>query len=87
MQKLVCNRCGFAWWVGDQQRVRSEYCADCRMKSAKTIRSEFGPCLPWHGAFDEFDRPIKGNALFAPGLRLCDHSDCVEPTHIVGGQV
>jgi hypothetical protein len=84
VQKIICERCGYVWY---QQRAREIYCQSCRAKPAKTIRDGFiTPCLPWHGPFDELDRPINGNALLYPGVRMCRNSDCVEPTHIVGAE-
>ena len=88
MQKVVCDRCGFVWFVGDGQRIKfGALCAGCRMRPAKVVRSSFGlACRPWHGSFNEFDEPVLGDALFLPGRRLCGHSDCVEVSHIdVGG--
>lgn len=40
-------------------------------------------CISHAGLFDERDNPLddQGN-LFLPGLRLCLHSDCVNPAHL-----
>ena len=40
-------------------------------------------CISHTGQFDDFENPLddQGN-LFLPGLRLCLHSDCVNPTHL-----
>jgi hypothetical protein len=42
-------------------------------------------CISHTGLFDDWDNPVddKGQ-LFMPGLRLCLHSDCVNPTHLKG---
>ena len=41
-------------------------------------------CISHTGLFDDWENPLddKGE-LFMPGLRLCQHSDCVNPTHLV----
>ena len=81
---VVCDRCGFTWFVGDGQRVKSgAMCSSCRMRPAKTVRSGLdSPCRPWHGSFNEWDEPVLGDAVFLRGVRLCGHSDCVEVLHI-----
>lgn len=40
-------------------------------------------CISHTGLFDDRENPLddQGN-LFMPGLRLCLHSDCVNPTHL-----
>ena len=85
MQSVVCDRCGFTWFVGDGQRVKSDaLCVSCRMRPAKTVRSGLdSPCRPWHGSFNEWDEPVLGDAVFLRGERLCGHSDCVEVLHII----
>ena len=87
MQKVVCDRCGFTWFVGEQQRVKpGQLCAGCRAVPARSVRYGLPkPCRPWHGAFNDFDEPVLGDSLFLPGVRLCGHSDCVEISHIVVG--
>lgn len=84
-QKIVCVRCGFTEFVHPEKRKRKdELCADCRVRPAKTINYGLSKsCKPWHGEYDECDRPVLGGHVFLPGERKCGHGDCVEVTHIL----
>lgn len=44
-------------------------------------------CEAWQGDFDEWENPIKDGELFMPGLRTCNHRDCVSVDHVVGAVV
>jgi hypothetical protein len=38
--------------------------------------------VPWRGDFDLEDNPMVNGHLLLPGVRLCEHRDCVNPHHI-----
>ncbi len=50
----------------------------------KTVHSNLGKCVPWHGYFDENQiTPVNDMGVpYLPGTRLCGNNDCVEKTHI-----
>jgi len=50
----------------------------------KTVRSDLGKCLPWHGYFaaDEITPVTETGEIYLPGKRLCGNNDCIEKTHI-----
>ena len=85
-QKLTCRRCGFTEFVpADKRKRQDELCADCRRRPAKTINYGLSKsCKPHQGQFDKEDNPVELGKLFMPGKRICKHSDCIEPAHIVG---
>jgi hypothetical protein len=83
--QVQCRKCGFIWVVVPKKKHLAQYCASCRAKPAKMVKYNGEICVPFHGKFDRFDRPIVDGVLFMPGDRICGHSDCVAQAHIVGG--
>lgn len=83
-QLVICRRCGFQQFVAADKRKRADsLCADCRRRPARTINYGLDkPCKPHGGEFDLNDNPMEWGSLLLPGIRLCKHSDCVEPSHI-----
>jgi hypothetical protein len=76
---LICNED----WEVHPRRVKSQlYCQTCRRKETKIDYGHSKPCIPWRGEFDNDDNPLKGGKLFMPGARICNHRDCVEPSHL-----
>lgn len=91
----TCRRCGYEF---DNAKPNSTMtCADCRLVESTSSKNGQAtralkkqpeglerPCRAWMRDFDDLDHPIHPDGtLVAPGGRLCGHSDCVEPTHIV----
>ena len=59
-------------------------CISCRVKPAHTIQYGKLRCTPHQGSLDADLNPIdETGKLVLPGYRLCEHKDCVNPTHIV----
>jgi hypothetical protein len=82
-----CNRCGIliAESVIERRRARgnmSTTCQDCTAKKTKRIKYNGDYCEPHHGAFTDDDEPLDdyGNRIL-PGPRVCNHKDCVRPSH------
>ena len=83
--QVACRRCGFVWAVAADKRGRKDLlCISCRAKPQKTIQYGNLRCTPHLGDLDTKLRPIDENGrLFLPGVRTCNHSDCVNPKHVV----
>ncbi len=83
MPVLHCRRCGLIW-ESQTARKSINFCFSCRTKRMKTVDSEMGKCLPWHGFFDDDEvTPVSDSGEpYLPGIRLCGNNDCVEKTHI-----
>lgn len=81
----VCRRCGFKWSVSAENKDRTDLlCKSCRVKPAKVIQYGGLRCEPHNGLFDEDDNPIDAEGrLILVGERVCGHSDCVNPKHVV----
>lgn len=58
-------------------------CASCEAKPQEQIRYGTEICTPWQGEFDEDDNPMKNGKLYRPGIRTCNHRDCVKKAHII----
>lgn len=86
--QIECCRCGFKWVVNAEKRGRRDLkCISCRVKPATTIQYGKLRCTPHQGLLDNNLNPIDSNgSAILPGFRLCLHSDCVNPTHIVAGE-
>lgn len=85
--QVECRRCGFKWAVNAEKRNRKDLlCISCRAKPAKVIQYGKLRCIPHNGELDALLRPIddQGNLVFV-GVRVCGHTDCVNPKHIVVG--
>lgn len=80
MERILCLRCGGRL---DNRRRKDDFCSSCKMKPAKTVPFGDDVCIPWRGDFDEVDNPLQGGSLYLPGVRVCNHSDCVNPNHII----
>lgn len=80
MERTLCLRCGGKL---DDRRRRDDFCASCRAKPAKTVKFGDDVCIPWRGDFDEEDNPLFHGQPYMPGLRVCNHRDCVNPLHQV----
>ena len=78
----ICRRCGFVWFP--KKKDVAVFCSSCRAKPVKSVKYGGEACIPHHGKFDEFDRPMVGGVLYLPGLRSCGHNDCVNVAHVVG---
>jgi len=88
-----CVRCGYLHSKGKNNK--SGLCVSCRLAessplSASPTRStssgnpDLSPCRAWLRDFDNLDHPIHPDGTFvAPGRRLCGHSDCVAPDHVI----
>jgi hypothetical protein len=80
-ERTLCIRCGAVW--ENLKRKRQEVlCLSCRARPAKTIKYGSERCVPWVGDFDRFDNPMQHGVYLLPGVRLCGHSDCVNPLHV-----
>lgn len=82
--QVACRRCGFVWTVNAEKRGRRDLlCQSCRVKPAKSIQYGKLRCIPHQGDLDADLNPVdsEGN-LILPGLRSCEHKDCVNPQHI-----
>jgi hypothetical protein len=90
----VCTRCGY---ISDNGKPhKSGECSSCRLVEYEPVRVQTfreissghpelkGRCRAWLRGFTDDDQPIDENgfAVF-PGERLCGHSDCVNPSHII----
>lgn len=69
-------------WDTDKRKRNEVLCVSCRARPARSIRYGSDRCIPWQGSFTICDEPLLHGELFLPGLRLCGHSDCVNPVHI-----
>jgi hypothetical protein len=84
---LYCIKCGvedadFAM-AKRKERGHPILCASCRAKPAKTVRTKYGVCKPWHGDFDADDNPLdEFGKPYRAGKRLCGNRDCVNEEHI-----
>ena len=85
--QVECVRCGFKWVVNAEKRGRRDLkCISCRIKPATTIQYGKLRCIPHQGLLSNRLEPMDSNGgMVLPGWRLCGHSDCVNPTHIVSG--
>lgn len=95
----ACTRCGRLHSNGHPHA--SGWCESCRdvaddskvyLRGYRKIGAKrkglAQPCWAWQGDFDDLDHPITPEGdLVAPGGRLCGHTDCVAPTHIVAEEV
>jgi hypothetical protein len=83
--QVECCRCGFKWVVNAEKRGRKDLkCISCRVKPAVTIQYGKLRCTPHQGLLDSNLNPIDSNgSAVMPGFRLCEHRDCVNPTHVV----
>lgn len=78
---LICDR---EWFINVSRVNEHLLCRECRT-TEKSIDYGMGePCKPWHGDFDENDNPMRLGTPYRPGPRICNHKDCIEPSHIVG---
>ncbi len=82
--KILCNRCGYAWVVAPEKRDRKDLlCVSCRAKPASVVQYGSLKCIPHSGDFAEDGvTPVSGGVVVLPGKRVCNHSDCVNPKHI-----
>jgi DNA-directed RNA polymerase subunit RPC12/RpoP len=82
--RVVCRKCGFKWVVATKSRGRKDLlCVSCRAKPQKTIQYGDLRCVPHVGDLDLQLRPVDEDGLILPGVRVCGHSDCVNPKHVV----
>jgi hypothetical protein len=86
--QVACRRCGFVWAVAADKRGRKDLlCISCRAKPQKTIQYGSLRCTPHLGDLDSQLRPLdQDGSLFMVGVRVCGHSDCVNPKHVVAEQ-
>lgn len=84
LNQVECRRCGLRWVVtADKKDARDLLCKSCRQKKQKVIQYGSLRCMPYEGELDDQLRPITVTGeLYLPGIRSCDHSDCVNPKHI-----
>lgn len=80
MEREYCIRCGFRI---EERRRKDDHCSSCRTKPAKTVKWGDDVCIPWRGEFDEYDNPLMNSQPYMFGFRVCNHSDCVNPMHII----
>lgn len=81
--RVLCKRCGLSWEVPlVKRRQQVVLCVSCRMRPALSIQYGSSRCVPWRGDFDLEDNPMVNGHLLLPGVRLCEHRDCVNPHHI-----
>ena len=83
--QVQCRRCGFIWTVNAEKRGRKDLlCVSCRVKPATTIQYGKLRCQPHQGVLDLELNPVDDEGVLVfPGERVCGHSDCVNPAHIV----
>ena len=86
---MVCEKCG----IGEESKAMQKYaartgklwCESCRAPRRRFIKYDTGQvCEAWQGDFDEWDNPVLDGELFLPGIRMCNHRDCVNVEHIQG---
>lgn len=90
----MCKRCGADFVIGiDALSKRKErgseihLCQDCNAKPKQFERHGEYNCKPWQGELDlDTLTPVdpKGRPVM-PGTRICGHSDCVNESHVFGG--
>ena len=87
--QVECEVCGFKWAVNSAKRGRKDLlCISCRAKPAISIQYGQMRCLPWPADVDEQLRPVTADGfLVLPGKRVCGHSDCVQQSHVVAGDL
>lgn len=84
---MICVRCGISE-PSIRMRKRHEkkvalLCRSCISRPAKTVNTDFGRCIPWHGDFTLEDEPINPDgSKYLPGERLCGMRDCVNKAHL-----
>ena len=85
--KILCNRCGYAWVVAPEKRDRKDLlCVSCRATPAKVVQYGNLKCVPHSGDFAEDEiTPMAGGVEVLPGKRICNHKDCVNPKHVEKG--
>jgi hypothetical protein len=76
---LICNE---TWSIHEGRENKQIYCRSCRAHESAIDYGHDDPCIPWRGGFDENDNPIKAGQLYLPGVRICNHRDCVQDSHI-----
>jgi len=86
-QPVKCARCGYVDWTPSTHRywyrTQIKICASCRAQKASKIVTQTGTCIPWHGDFDDNDNPMQNGRYYMPGIRTCNHRDCVAADHII----
>lgn len=86
---MNCERCGIE--IDEATILRRKYrgdenktCLDCRMKPAKRVKKDKMFCIPWAGQVDDDFNPLDNKGrLYKPGIRTCNHKDCVLESHII----
>ena len=79
---MICDRCGqemdaMAYYKRLQRGTANGQCSDCNAKPSKEIKYNKEKCRPWIGEVDDDFNP------YLPGIRKCEHKDCVNPKHII----
>ena len=89
---MTCERCG---QIEDSKalekyvaRTGKVLCESCRAPRRNRLSYGAEVCLPHHGAFDDDDNPVNEFGVeLMPGVRSCNHRDCVNPAHVEGAVV
>ena len=84
MSSATCLICSEEWEINEARVNTHLYCKECRKPSERKI--DYGhadPCIPWNGDFDDEDNPLRGGVPYLPGIRTCNHRDCVQKAHII----
>lgn len=86
---MNCDRCGIEIpeILVYKRIMRGTYdgqCLDCKMPPTRELKYNKERCRPWNGEVDENFQPLdqKGR-LYLPGIRTCNHKDCVNKSHII----
>lgn len=78
-----CLICDHEWEINSSRDNKHIYCRMCRTSEKQIDYGHRDPCIPWNGEFDEYDQPMLNGQIHMPGERICNHRDCVQPSHIM----
>lgn len=83
MLSTQCVRCGFIWDVVNTRKIPS-HCQSCRAQPIRSLMTENGKCIIWHGYFDvDQVTPVdEDGSPILPGIRSCGNKDCVNKAHV-----
>lgn len=86
MHSTQCVRCGFIWDIVNTRKI-PKLCQSCRAEPIRSIMTDKGKCIIWHGFFDvDHVTPVdEDGEPILPGNRLCGNKDCVNKAHVTEG--
>lgn len=78
-----CVGCGYRWEIAGKYPNYQAKCVSCKAVRVEVIDYDGEECYPWGGEFDKNDFPMLDGKYYLPGVRSCNHRDCVNVNHVV----